>query len=64
MVPSLDPLELALTVSISCIARVFPGHASHVRGVRHPFLKKARLWQAEFQNQPLAELNKSTRFLE
>jgi hypothetical protein len=43
MVPSLDPLELALTVSISCRARVFPGHASHVRGVRHPFLKKVRL---------------------
>jgi hypothetical protein len=37
----MDPLELAL---ISCSARVFPGHASHVRGVvRHPFLKKARL---------------------
>jgi hypothetical protein len=41
-VPPLDPLEHTLIVSIFCSARVFPGHTSYVRGVRHLFLKKAR----------------------
>jgi hypothetical protein len=40
-VPPLDPLEHTLIVSLLCSARVFPGHASYVRGVRHLFLKKA-----------------------
>ena len=38
-VSPLDPLEHTLIVSIFCSARVFPGHASYVRGVRHLFLK-------------------------
>jgi hypothetical protein len=42
-VPSLDPLEHSLVVSRLHSARVFPGYASHVHGVRHLFLKQARL---------------------
>jgi hypothetical protein len=42
-VPSLDPLEHSLVVSRVRSARVFPGYASHVHGVRHLFLKQARL---------------------
>jgi hypothetical protein len=41
-VPPLDPLEHTLVVSRICSARVLPGHASYVCGIRHLFLKKAR----------------------
>jgi hypothetical protein len=36
-VPPLDPFEDTLILSIFCSARVFPSHASHVRGVGHLF---------------------------
>jgi hypothetical protein len=60
-VPPLDPPEHALIVSILCSARAFPGRASHVRGVWHLFLKKARSapfllgWAADWSHgEPMA----------